>query len=251
MTAHLRGDGLDLRLDRRLVGLDRDGRRPDGSRIAVGAGEVALRRPQGLRSGLYRNGLKRALDLLLVLVSLPVTLPLIVLLAGAVWAGGGSPFYAQDRVGRGGRIFRMWKLRTMQPDAERVLQAHLARDPALRAEWDAHQKLRDDPRITPLGHLLRKSSLDELPQIWNVLRGDMSLVGPRPMMPCQQPLYDGEAYYALRPGLTGLWQVSARNDSVFAYRAACDSRYDQRLGLWTDFRIILFTFVVVMRGTGQ
>jgi len=245
MTAQMRGHRLDLPFDRGL-GADRIVVAP-GDRSA----EVFGPHPQRARSGVYRNGLKRALDILLVVISLPVTLPLIAVLAAAVWAGGGQPFYAQDRVGRGGRIFRMWKLRTMQPDADRLLQAHLSRDPALRAEWDAHQKLRRDPRITPLGHLLRKSSLDELPQIWNVLRGDMSLVGPRPMMPSQQPLYDGQAYYVLRPGLTGLWQVSARNDSVFGYRAACDSSYDSRLSFWVDLKIILVTFVVVLRGTGQ
>ena len=204
-----------------------------------------------LRAGPYTNGAKRALDILLVLISLPVTLPLIAVLAALVALPGGRPFYAQDRVGRGGRIFRMWKLRTMVPEADSSLETHLARDPALRAEWDAHQKLRHDPRITALGQLLRRSSMDELPQIWNVLRGDMSLVGPRPMMPKQQPLYHGRAYYRLRPGLTGLWQVSARNDSVFAYRAACDNRYERRLSLLLDIKIILFTFIVVLRGTGQ
>ena len=211
----------------------------------------ASTRPRQQGGGAYRNAFKRGLDILLVVVSLPVTLPLIALFALMVSFRGGHPFYAQARVGRGGRHFRMWKLRTMEPDAENSLERHLASDPKLRAEWDAHQKLRHDPRITSLGHLLRKSSLDELPQIWNVLRGDMSLVGPRPMMPNQQSLYVGRAYYRLRPGLTGLWQVSARNDSVFAYRAACDSRYDRRLCFWLDLKIILFTFIVVFRGTGQ
>ena len=213
------------------------------------AREVARR--MAARRGMYRNGLKRALDILLVLVSLPVTLPIILVTAAIVALDGGKPFYSQVRVGKDGRVFRMWKLRSMQPDAEAALEGHLADNPAMRAEWDAHQKLRDDPRITGFGHFLRKSSLDELPQILNVLRGDMSLVGPRPMLPVQQPLYPGRAYFRLRPGLTGLWQVSARNDSVFAYRAACDSRYDRRLCFWLDVKVILFTFIVVFRGTGQ
>ena len=97
----------------------------------------------------------------------------------------------------------------MVVDAERRLAEHLAGDPAARAEWDTTQKLKNDPRITPIGRLIRKSSLDELPQLWNVLRGDMSLVGPRPMMPDQTALYPGRAYYALRPGLTGFWQICA------------------------------------------
>ncbi|MBK5928500.1 sugar transferase [Rhodobaculum claviforme] len=200
---------------------------------------------------LYRRYGKRLLDLAVVLFTLPVTLPVILLMALLVSLNGGRPFYCQPRVGRGGRVFNMWKLRSMHVDADQALETHLARDPALRAEWDAHQKLRNDPRITALGEFMRKSSIDELPQIFNVLRGDMSIVGPRPMMPGQQDLYPGRAYFNLRPGLTGLWQVTARNDSVFAFRAACDARYDRRLSLALDVKIILFTVVVVLRATGR
>ncbi|MFN6978425.1 MAG: sugar transferase, partial [Gemmobacter sp.] len=118
------------------------------------------------------------------------------------------------------------------------------------AEWDRTQKLRHDPRITPLGHLLRRSSLDELPQLWNVLTGDMSLIGPRPMMVDQKPLYPGRAYYALRPGISGPWQVSDRNATAFADRAGYDERYFRDLSLGTDLRLILATFGAVARGTG-
>jgi lipopolysaccharide/colanic/teichoic acid biosynthesis glycosyltransferase len=138
----------------------------------------------------------------------------------------------------------------MVPGAEARLAAHLAADPAARAEWDRSQKLREDPRVTPLGRLLRRSSLDELPQLWNVLAGDMSLVGPRPMMPCQQALYPGEAYYRLRPGLTGPWQVSDRHASAFADRARFDRDYEQALSLATDLRILAATLRAVLRGTG-
>jgi len=172
-------------------------------------------------------------------------------LALAVLLQGGRPFYRQDRVGQGGRIFRLWKLRTMVPDAEARLEAHLAASPEARAEWDHCQKLKDDPRITPLGRLLRRSSMDELPQLWNVLRGDMSLVGPRPMMPCQQPLYPGQAYYALRPGITGPWQVSARNESGFADRARYDADYLSRVSFATDLRLLAATVRVVLRSTGH
>lgn len=202
------------------------------------------------RGRLYRQSVKRALDIALVILSLPVALPLIALCALAVAAQGGQPFFRQPRVGRGGKVFLMWKLRTMIPDADAALARHLASSPELNAEWTTHQKLKRDPRITAVGQFLRKSSLDELPQLWNVLKGDMSLVGPRPMLPEQQALYPGEAYYRLRPGITGLWQVSERNETFFAYRADCDSKYDRSVSLLLDLKLLILTVWVVMRGTG-
>ena len=198
----------------------------------------------------YRNGFKRVLDTMIILLSLPFVLPVILLLALLAMYDGGGPFYRQLRVGRGGRLYTMWKLRTMVVDAEIKLEAHLDATPSARSEWDTTQKLKADPRITRIGRILRKSSLDELPQLWNVLRGDMSLVGPRPMMPEQIPLYSGEAYYTLRPGITGSWQVSERNDSSFADRAHHDTRYDRILSLPTDLRLLIATIRVVVRGTG-
>jgi exopolysaccharide production protein ExoY len=203
------------------------------------------------RRGVYRKFLKRVFDLLAVLVSLPITLPMLAVMAFFISLDGHSPVYTQYRVGRGGRIFRLWKLRSMVIDADARLEAHLTAHPAARAEWNLTQKLRDDPRITRIGYILRKSSMDELPQILNVLRGDMSLVGPRPMMPSQAKLYPGTSYYALRPGITGSWQVSARNDSSFADRARFDADYDQRLSLLTDLVILFATVRVVLRGTGH
>jgi exopolysaccharide production protein ExoY len=167
--------------------------------------------PQSTKGGPYRRMFKRAFDVCAVVMAAPVVLPLIGGLAVAVAMNGGQPFYAQDRVGKGGRSFRMWKLRSMVRDADALMEAHLAADPAARAEWDSTQKLKNDPRITPLGRFLRRSSLDELPQLWNVVTGDMSLVGPRPMMVNQQSIYPGTAYYALRPGITGLWQTAGRS----------------------------------------
>jgi lipopolysaccharide/colanic/teichoic acid biosynthesis glycosyltransferase len=156
----------------------------------------------------------------------------------------------QKRVGRNGRIFKMWKLRSMVPNADALLQSYLATNPAARAEWDRDQKLRHDPRITRIGHLIRKTSIDELPQLWNVFVGDMSLVGPRPMMPCQQEIYPGTAYYALRPGITGFWQTSARNESSFSERAGFDTDYLSKLSLLTDLKILMRTVRVVVHGTG-
>lgn len=208
-------------------------------------------RPAPLQSH-YARWVKRGLDIVLASLALILSAPVLILLALALWIEGGNPFFTQNRLGRNGRHFRMFKLRTMQHDAEARLEACLAADPALRAEWESTQKLRNDPRITPLGRLIRKSSLDELPQLINVIRGDMSMVGPRPMLPDQLPLYlFPPAYLALRPGLTGLWQVTARNDQAFEVRAIIDKRYVERLGLLTDFRILLATVSVVLRGTGH
>ena len=196
------------------------------------------------------NG-KRVLDVVLSLVALILAAPILVLLALALWIEGGNPFYSQVRLGMNGRRFRMWKLRTMVQDADMQLAGWLARDPQLRAEWELTQKLKNDPRITRLGRLLRKTSMDELPQVFNVLRGDMSLVGPRPMLPEQMPLYlNPAAYLALRPGLTGLWQITARNEESFDLRAVLDLRYAQRLSFALDLRIILGTFAVIWRATG-
>ncbi len=201
-------------------------------------------------SQLYRSYGKRALDVALVVLSLPFVLPLIGILALLIALDGHNPFYVQNRVGRHGRIFRIFKLRTMVPNAKASLKDYLAKNSAARAEWDSTQKLRNDPRVTRLGKLLRNTSLDELPQLFNVLRGDMSLIGPRPMMIEQMPLYPDRAYYMLRPGISGSWQVSDRNATTFAERAIYDSAYNADVSLWTDIKIIFRTFAVVLRGTG-
>lgn len=199
---------------------------------------------------LYGAGFKRAVDLLLVTIAALPVLCVVLVLALLIALDGRSPFFAQERVGRNGRTFRMWKLRSMVTDAETQLERCLAACPRRRKEWNIHQKLRHDPRITRIGALIRKTSLDELPQLWNVLRGDMSIVGPRPMLPSQRALYPGTAYFALRPGITGYWQVSARNDSTFAERARFDTSYLREMSLLTDLRVMLCTVRVVLTGTG-
>lgn len=199
----------------------------------------------------YLAGGKRALDISLVIASLPVTLGVIMLAALLLWVDGGRPFYRQKRLGKGGREFTIWKLRTMVRDADACLAEYLAADRALRQEWDSTQKLKKDPRITRIGALLRASSIDELPQLWNVLKGDMSLVGPRPMLPEQLPLYgDATSYFALKPGITGNWQVSARNENRFSYRAHFDALYFATASLWGDLVLMLRTVGVVARRTG-
>ncbi|MGR3465591.1 sugar transferase [Limimaricola sp.] len=198
----------------------------------------------------YRAWVKRLMDVVLVVIGLPAALPLVLALCALAALDGHLPIYRQPRVGRGGRMFDLIKIRTMVPDADARLARHLAGNGAARAEWDRHQKLRDDPRVTPAGRFMRRLSLDELPQLWNVLRGDMSLVGPRPILPRQQPLYTGRAYYDLRPGLTGLWQVCGRTDTSFAARARFDQDYHRRLCFSTDAMILLRTLWAVGRGTG-
>ena len=194
---------------------------------------------------------KRITDIVLVALLLPVALPLILMCAALVASDGRNPFYTQKRVGRDGRVFRMVKLRSMVPNAEAALARLLAEDPASRQEWNTTQKLKNDPRITTFGRIMRRTSLDELPQILNVLIGDMSLVGPRPIMLEQRAIYPATAYYDLRPGITGAWQITDRNECSFAERASYDEVYARDLSLATDVRIMTATVGSVLRCTGH
>jgi exopolysaccharide production protein ExoY len=218
----------------------------DLSRLRTPSRTAAARR----RTAAYRMFVKRAIDVALVMLFAPFWVPLVALCAGLVALDGHNPFYSQARLGRNGRVFRIWKLRSMVPDADAFLESYLAGDAEARAEWNATQKLKNDPRITPMGRVLRKTSLDELPQLFNVLIGDMSLVGPRPIMVSQKALYPGRSYYEMRPGLTGLWQVSERNECSFVERVRFDDTYHRLMSFWTDAGILLRTVTVVMRGTG-
>lgn len=193
---------------------------------------------------------KRVLDSALILMALPFLVPLMVLIAILVATDGKNPIYTQKRLGRGWKQFRLIKFRTMQPEADKLLATYLDQNPEARAEWDLNQKLRHDPRITKVGRFLRRTSLDELPQLLNVLIGQMSLVGPRPMMVEQRDSYPGSDYAAMKPGLTGLWQVSERNGTTFAARAKYDREYLDTMGLRTDVLTIARTFRVVARCTG-
>lgn len=207
------------------------------------------------KPGLYATYGKRGLDVAAVTLAVPLLLPLMAVILALTLLQGGRPFYSQERIGRSGKTFRCWKIRTMVPNAERVLSEMIGSDPVIAEEWHRNQKLARDPRITRVGAILRKTSLDELPQLWNVLNGSMSLVGPRPFMPDQQSLYGGgrmdAAYYAVRPGITGLWQVGRRNAGSFAERAIFDSRYARSVTLRGDLAILIRTFGVVLRATGK
>ncbi|MCE5972173.1 sugar transferase [Sinirhodobacter sp. WL0062] len=206
------------------------------------------------RRGLYLTGGKRCFDLTLTLLLLPLCAPLIALCWVLARRDGGPGFFRQPRVGRDGRVFLCIKIRTMAPDAEAALRRLLANDPALAQEWDHYQKLRRDPRVTRLGRLLRATSLDELPQLFNVLRGDMSLVGPRPFLPDQEHDYraaGGRSYYRLRPGITGPWQLEARGTSSFAARVRFDESYLTDQSLLRDVAMILRTALVPLRANGS
>ena len=209
---------------------------------------TADRQPRA--TGFYARTCKRIFDIAFVVLAAPVAVPLIILFAVAARMDGGPAFYAQDRVGRFGKVFKCWKIRTMVPNADALLEEFLAKNPGAREEWDRTQKLQHDPRVTAFGAFLRSTSLDELPQIWNILVGDMTLVGPRPFTPNQTELYPGDCYFGLRPGLTGPWQVGDRNDCSFATRAVHDARYARELSFVGDLAILLRTAEVVVRRTG-
>lgn len=202
------------------------------------------------RKGFYAGFFKRVLDIAFVLLSLPIAIPVLLITAALTARDGASPFFWQKRVGRDGRVFNMLKLRTMITDADLVMKSYLEDNPEAQKEWDTSQKLRKDPRITKTGRFFRKTSLDELPQLWNVLTGDMSIIGPRPFMESQHSMYSGQLYYSVRPGITGSWQVSDRNECSFAERADFDDAYVRDLSFASDLSILVRTVTVVLRCTG-
>ena len=195
---------------------------------------------------------KRAMDIVLGAILLVPAAPLIAAMALAVALGGGNPLYGHERVGRGGRRFRCWKIRTMHRDAAARLDGLLQVDPVCRRQWLADRKLAPDPRATRLGAFLRRTSLDELPQLWNVLVGEMSLVGPRPVTKEELPRYGAgaNAYCSLRPGITGLWQVNRRPGTTYDERVAMDCTYAARRSLSRDVALLLLTLRIPFAPTG-
>jgi Undecaprenyl-phosphate galactose phosphotransferase WbaP len=196
---------------------------------------------------------KRALDILGAGIGLVLLSPFFLIVALMVRADGGPAFFAHQRVGRGGKLFGCLKFRSMVVDSQARLEALLANDPAARAEWEATRKLKNDPRITRIGRFLRSTSLDELPQLINVLLGEMSLVGPRPVQEAEIDRYYGASaahYMAVRPGITGLWQVSGRSETSYESRVALDVSYVSRPSLLADISILLRTPVAVLSRRG-
>ncbi|ATG37595.1 sugar transferase (plasmid) [Phaeobacter piscinae] len=205
------------------------------------------------RIGLYAMIGKRLLDILLALILFPVLTPVIALLWVISRRDGGPGFFGHTRIGKDGTPFTCWKIRTMIHGAEDVLAEHLKTDAKAAQEWARDRKLSRDPRITGLGLFLRRSSLDELPQIWNVLRGDMSFVGPRPIVRCELRKYGSAApiYLSQKPGITGLWQVSGRNDVSYEDRVSFDIDYLARRTFSFDIKLILLTGLSVIARTGR
>lgn len=196
---------------------------------------------------------KRTLDLGLTTFGALVLVPLLLALCALVKLDSSGPiFYAHRRIGAAGKEFRCWKFRTMHANAEVLLESHLGKDPHLRAEWELNHKLRDDPRVTRVGRFLRKTSLDELPQLWNVLAGQMSLVGPRPIVKAEVVKYgdDYDLYRRVMPGISGMWQVSGRNNTSYEERVTLDSYYVRNWSVWLDLIILARTIesVILRRG---
>lgn len=195
----------------------------------------------------YRSIGKRIFDLTVVLIMLPALLPIMVIIAIFISRDGYSPIYMHKRIGYKGRSFRSYKFRTMVPDADKVLMDIIGRDVNARLEWMTNYRLTNDPRFTRIGLFLKKTSLDELPQALNVLKGEMSLVGPRAMSLDEARLYKSKVYYNMKPGLTGLWQISNRNYSTFATREVYDKAYSERMSFSVDVSIIANTFRAIAR----
>jgi lipopolysaccharide/colanic/teichoic acid biosynthesis glycosyltransferase len=216
--------------------------------FAPGDGDVllAVSAPKAMR-------LKRVLDLVLGLALLPLVLLLLAPVCLLVTLDGGQPVYRHLRLGRGGRTFYCYKVRTMVPDADARLKALLDSNHLAREEWSERFKLKKDPRVTRLGQFLRKTSLDELPQLWNVLRGEMSFIGPRPIIPDELERYGDRAaaYLACSPGISGLWQVSGRNDASYEQRVLLDERYAREWTFVLDAQILLRTLPVVLGARGS
>lgn len=196
---------------------------------------------------------KRTFDVVFALAAIVLLFPLFVGCCLAVLATSPGPIlFRHRRVGHGGRDFVCLKFRTMEVDAERRLRELLDRDPSARREWQTSHKLRNDPRVTPFGQHMRRTSLDELPQLLNVLKGDMSLVGPRPIVEAEVEKYQEHfgTYAAGRPGLTGLWQIKGRNTTTYAERVAYDVEYQRNWSFMGDVKIVLATVIHVFSGRG-
>lgn len=231
---------------------------PSPSSIKVGASVVSWGICDGLKveDALLmpgRRSVKRLLDILVTLAALFVLGPVLLIIALLVRATSAGPIvFGHTRIGYKGKLFKAWKFRTMVENADEVLKDYLAAHPELRQEWELNQKLKHDPRITRLGKILRKTSLDELPQLFNVLWGEMSLVGPRPIVNAEIVKYGSSFANYLRvvPGITGLWQISGRNNTTYAERLKYDSYYVHNWSPWLDYYILLRTVKTVLKCEG-
>lgn len=230
----------------RVLAADVTGQQRPGSRNPAS--------PRQGNSGWAGSSVKRLTDILVAGIAIIVFSPLLILVALMIrFTSPGPILYGHKRVGHNGRTFRCWKFRTMVTDADRALEHHLAVSPKARREWEETHKLRDDPRITSIGQVLRERSVDEFPQLFNVLLGDMSLVGPRPVVKDELPRYGSSArhYLSTRPGVTGLWQVSGRSETDYTRRVVLDRAYVQNCSVLMDLKILLLTIPAVLKARGS
>ena len=221
--------------------------------VGISAGAELPRYHRGPRHLIRYRVIKRGLDIFLVLLFSPILLLLIVTIGAAVRIGSPGPiFFSHRRISRHGAFFSMWKFRTMSTNSQQILDDYLAAHPEARAEWRKTHKLKNDPRVTPVGNFLRRTSLDELPQLWNVLTGSMSLVGPRPIVAAEVEKYGPyfADYCLVKPGVTGLWQISGRSQTSYAERVQLDSRYAHNWSFFGDIRILSKTFSSVVNQDG-
>ncbi|MBB5225284.1 undecaprenyl-phosphate galactose phosphotransferase WbaP [Treponema ruminis] len=196
---------------------------------------------------------KRCIDLLLLLLSSPVTIPVLLLVSLIVKITSPGPiFYGHKRIGKNGKEFKCWKFRSMVIDADKQLEKILAENPEMRAEWEKDRKFTNDPRVTKIGKILRKTSIDEIPQFFNIFTGEMSFIGPRPVTEPELAKYGKKSDFILsvQPGLSGMWQISGRSDTGYEERVTLDSYYIQNWSVWLDIWIIIKTVYVVLRGKG-
>lgn len=213
-----------------------------------------INRPFNFECIIRHKPLKRIFDVLFSVAVLVFGLPVFCLIALAIrCTSRGNSVYSHERIGRGGKTFRCFKFRTMYTDADVKLRALLEKNPGLKREWDLTRKLKNDPRVTPLGRFLRKTSLDELPQFWNVLKGDLSIVGPRPVVKDEISEYYGpkaSKILSVRPGITGLWQVSGRNDTTYMTRIRLDEEYIDNHSFILDLKLVLKTIPTMIFSRG-
>lgn len=198
------------------------------------------------------QSIKRLFDLIIAASMIVVLLPLLLIAVLIIGLDGKNPIFSHIRVGKNGGTFRCYKFRTMLPNADALLQQLLSTSPSAKAEWEKEHKLKQDPRITRFGAILRRTSFDEIPQLWNVIVGDMSLVGPRPITEQEMHKYGGEIvhYLSVKPGITGLWQVSGRNETSYPQRVALDTYYVTHWSFFLDLIILFKTISVVIVGKG-
>ena len=216
-----------------------------------GSNQVLLRLKNNLSRRINRI-VKRSCDIILSFIGLCLLSSLFLIFGVLIKLSGNNIFYKHKRLGRNGCYFYCLKFQTMYANSQELLEKILATDPNAKAEWDKDFKLKNDPRVTKIGNFLRKTSLDEIPQLWNVLIGEMSLVGPRPIVDAEVPKYNDDIYYykMVRPGVTGLWQISGRNDVDYTSRVGLDVWYVKNWSLWYDFVIIFRTILVVLNRKG-